>query len=170
MPALKLRESQDPASATKTKARNFFARFTRAAAGQTRRRSASRRWENSLNFISKLAVVIRPRLREFSVRDQFETSNSHETKAQTCATSGDWHMLEPYVDAARAAEFLSITRRRILELARVGRLPGHPADPGKRNTWLFRLSELANAVSGNQATIPTGSPLAPTRRKHGSGA
>jgi hypothetical protein len=58
-----------------------------------------------LNFKSKLAVVIRPKLREFSVRDHFEISNPHETKAQMCATSGDWHgSMEPFVDAARAAE------------------------------------------------------------------
>jgi hypothetical protein len=55
--------------------------------------------------------------------------------------------LEPFVDADRASEFLSLTRRRILELARSGKLPGHPVGDGTRRVWRFRLSELATAVS-----------------------
>jgi hypothetical protein len=55
--------------------------------------------------------------------------------------------LERFVDADRASEFLSLTRRRILELARSGKLPGHPVGDGRRRVWRFRLSELANAVS-----------------------
>ena len=54
---------------------------------------------------------------------------------------------EPFVDGDRAAEFLSLTRRRILELARAGKLPGHPIGDGARRTWRFRLSELAAAVT-----------------------
>lgn len=34
---------------------------------------------------------------------------------------------EPFVDATRAAEFLGIKPRRILEMARSGQLPGYPA-------------------------------------------
>jgi len=55
--------------------------------------------------------------------------------------------LERFVDADEAAKFLSLPRRRILELARAGRLPGHPIGNGARRVWRFRLSELANAVS-----------------------
>ena len=55
--------------------------------------------------------------------------------------------LERYVDADEAGKFLSLNRRRILELARAGRLPGHPIGDGARRVWRFRLSELAAAVS-----------------------
>ena len=54
---------------------------------------------------------------------------------------------EPFVDAIRAADFLSLKPRRVLELARSGELPGYPLGTGKRRVWRFRLSELALAVS-----------------------
>lgn len=53
---------------------------------------------------------------------------------------------ERFVDADEAAQFLSITRRRVLELARAGILPGHPIRLGARRVWRFRLSELAAAL------------------------
>jgi excisionase family DNA binding protein len=56
--------------------------------------------------------------------------------------------LERFVDADEAATFLAITRRRVLELTRAGKLPGHPIGEGTRRVWRFRLSELANALSG----------------------
>jgi hypothetical protein len=52
----------------------------------------------------------------------------------------------PFVDADGAAEFLGITHRRVLEIARDGEIPGHPMGRGKRRTWRFRLSELAEAL------------------------
>ena len=55
--------------------------------------------------------------------------------------------LERFVDADEAAKFLSLNRRRILELARAGKLPGHPIGEGARRVWRFRLSELAAAVT-----------------------
>jgi Helix-turn-helix domain len=55
---------------------------------------------------------------------------------------------EPFVDAVRAAAFLNLRTRRVLELARRGDLPGYPLGSGKRRVWRFRLSELAAAVSG----------------------
>jgi hypothetical protein len=54
--------------------------------------------------------------------------------------------LEPFVDAARAAEFLSLKPRRVLELARAGQLPAYPLGDGLRRVWRFRLSELATAL------------------------
>jgi Helix-turn-helix domain len=62
--------------------------------------------------------------------------------------------LEPFVDADEAARFLSLTRRRLLELARAGSLPGHPVGDGARRVWRFRLSELAAAVTRNVFTSP----------------
>ena len=58
--------------------------------------------------------------------------------------------LEPFVDAAQAADFLALTRRHILELARAGQLPAHPIGNGARRVWRFRLSELAGAIVATQ--------------------
>jgi Helix-turn-helix domain len=73
---------------------------------------------------------------------------------------------EPLVDAQRAAEFLSISRRHLLDLTRSGALPGHPIGNSARRMWRFRLSELADAVDKNVFTsqddpvirTPTGGP------------
>ena len=53
---------------------------------------------------------------------------------------------EPFVDAVRAGEFLSLRPRRVLELAREGAIPAYPLGDGGRSVWRFRLSELASAV------------------------
>jgi hypothetical protein len=58
----------------------------------------------------------------------------------------EWVEPEPFVDANRAAEFLFLTARRVLELARKGRIPAHPIGDGVRKVWRFRLSELAAAI------------------------
>jgi len=60
--------------------------------------------------------------------------------------------LEGFVDADEAGKFLSLTRRRILELARAGKLPGHLIGDGASRTWRFRLSEIAAAVSSTERT------------------
>lgn len=76
---------------------------------------------------------------------------------------------ERFVDAIKAAEFLSLRPRRILELARAQQIPAHPLGTGKRKQWRFRLSELAAAVGGAKTTIAGGSPLAPKgKRQHGA--
>lgn len=49
---------------------------------------------------------------------------------------------EPFVDAKRAADFLAMSRKTLLSLARKGYLPGHPVGQGVRRVWKFRLSEL----------------------------
>ena len=55
---------------------------------------------------------------------------------------------EPFVSADTAAQFLSITRRHLLELARKGLSGAYPLGTGtQRKTWVFRLSELAAAVA-----------------------
>ena len=66
----------------------------------------------------------------------------------------DPETLEGFVDADEAGKFLSLNRRRILELARAGKLPGHPLGNGTRRVWRFRLSELAAAVARNVFTSP----------------
>jgi excisionase family DNA binding protein len=50
---------------------------------------------------------------------------------------------EDFVDADRAAEFLSIHRETIIRWARNGTVPGHPLGAGRRRVWRFRFSELS---------------------------
>jgi Helix-turn-helix domain len=54
---------------------------------------------------------------------------------------------EHFVDADEAAKFLSLTRRCVLDLARAGKLPCYPIGDGARRTRLFRLSEIAGAIT-----------------------
>ena len=49
---------------------------------------------------------------------------------------------EPYIEAARAAAYLSMSRKTLLKKARSGRLPGHPIGDGRKKMWRFRISEL----------------------------
>ncbi len=65
--------------------------------------------------------------------------------------------LEPFVDAERAAEFLSVRPRWLLELARAGKVPAHPLGDGKRRVWRFRLSELAHSM-GNRMVASSSNP------------
>ena len=51
---------------------------------------------------------------------------------------------EDFVDADRAAEFLSIDRETVIRWARNGTMPGHPLGAGRRRVWRFRFSELSN--------------------------
>lgn len=53
---------------------------------------------------------------------------------------------EPFVDADEAGNFLQLQRRRVLQLARQGKLPAYPIGEGLRRMWRFRLSELATAM------------------------
>jgi|SRR5579864_1786994 len=81
-------------------------------------------------------------------------------------------VVEPFVAPEQAAEFLGMTRRRILEMARKGEIPGHPLGYGHRKTWRFRLSELAETIQTQKpafltvrrCTIADGSPRQPNRR------
>ena len=53
---------------------------------------------------------------------------------------------EQFVDSQRAAEFLAVPRRTLLNMARRGSIPAHPLGDGLRHIWRFRLSELASWV------------------------
>ena len=61
---------------------------------------------------------------------------------------------EPFVSAEKAAEFLSIKRRHLLALARKG-IRGAYALGHQRRTWVFRLSELAEAVANDRTPEST---------------
>jgi len=67
---------------------------------------------------------------------------------------------ERYVDAVVAAEFVGVSPRFLLDLARAGRIPGHPLGLGsKRKIWRFRLSELESSLcqGGANSSAPTDS-------------
>jgi hypothetical protein len=70
--------------------------------------------------------------------------------------------IEPFVDANKAPEFLVITRRRVLEMARAGQIPGHAIGVGKRKMWRFRLSELADAFVAKSTVAKSGSKVSST--------
>ena len=60
--------------------------------------------------------------------------------------------VEPYVSAEKAAEFVGINRRFLLELARMGIAGAYPLGTGQlRKRWVFRLSELCEAISRKPA-------------------
>jgi hypothetical protein len=46
------------------------------------------------------------------------------------------------VDAQVASAFLSITRKYLLKLSRLGLVPAHPLGIGSRKQWRYLLSEL----------------------------
>ena len=64
-------------------------------------------------------------------------------------TGQQGHLPEPFVDAEKAAAFLSLRPRRVLELARAGFIPAYPLGDGQRRVWRFRLSEVASAIAGS---------------------
>ena len=69
---------------------------------------------------------------------------------------------EPYIDAERAASFLAMPRRTLLDLARKGKLPGHPVGSGQRRMWKFRISELESWM---QAEVNSAQRLRPCSRR-----
>ncbi len=55
---------------------------------------------------------------------------------------------EPFVSAQTAADFLSISRRFLLSLARRGIAGSYPIGNGNcRRRWLFRITELEAAIT-----------------------
>ena len=58
----------------------------------------------------------------------------------------DTMQFESFVDAEQAGSFLRLQPRRVLQLARQGKIPAYPIGDGLRKVWRFRLSELATAM------------------------
>ena len=83
----------------------------------------------------------------------------------------DFGGLEPFVDAEVIGKFLGIEPRRVLELARAGQLPAHPIGRGKRRTWRFRVSEIAETMTApkppSAANIPVAVPGTKRRNRLG---
>ena len=64
---------------------------------------------------------------------------------------------EPFVSAESAAQFLSISRRHLLALARKGMAGAYALGTGtKRTVWVFRLSELAGSIASQNGLITKG--------------
>ena len=75
---------------------------------------------------------------------------------------------ERFVDAAVAATFLSITRKYLLKLSRLGLIPAHPFGVGSRKQWRYRISELEKWGLSQSTVRPDndgGSPRAAKRGK-----
>ncbi len=62
--------------------------------------------------------------------------------------------LERFVSAEVAADFLGLTPRYVLELARDGDLPAYPLGRGARHIWRFRLTDLAVAMERTRTNGP----------------
>ena len=78
--------------------------------------------------------------------EKANTLSSPYSRVTVDSTPDDRGKPEPYVDADMAAAFLSLRRRRVLELARRDLIPAHPLGEGCRKVWRFRLSELDAAM------------------------
>ena len=71
--------------------------------------------------------------------------------------------LEHFVDGDKAASFLGITRRTLLQKVRDGKIPGHALDPSaEKKDWRFLLSEL-HAYMVSCETRPPGARKPPRR-------
>ena len=60
---------------------------------------------------------------------------------------------EHFVDADVAAAFLSLSRKHVLKLARLRKIPSYPITFGSRAVWRFRISELENWMLGRSIEI-----------------
>jgi len=49
---------------------------------------------------------------------------------------------EPYVSVEKAAEYLDIAPKTLLEKARKGEVPAYPWGNGMRKMWRFKISQL----------------------------
>ena len=63
------------------------------------------------------------------------------------------HREEHFVDAGAAAAFLSLSRKHLLKLARLCKIPAYPITFGSRAVWRFRISELENWMLGRSIGI-----------------
>jgi hypothetical protein len=78
---------------------------------------------------------------------QRDPTTLFEGSPETRSASGDENTPpEPFVDAEKAGDFLQLQPRRVLQLARQGKLPAYSIGAGPRKIWRFRLSELATAM------------------------
>ena len=69
-------------------------------------------------------------------------------------------LIEPFVNAERVAEFLSMPRREVLKLTRDGKITSYPLSGNIRKTFKYRLSEVERDLSSfrKPSRIVTSSP------------
>ena len=60
---------------------------------------------------------------------------------------------EYFVDATLAAKFLSISRKYLLKLSRLGHVPAHPVGIGSRKQWRYRISEVEKWVLSQNTVV-----------------
>ncbi len=74
---------------------------------------------------------------------------------------------EPFISADKAADFIGISRRFLLALARRGIAGAYPLGTGTgcRNTWVFLLSELSAAIKSKNTDPHNGKSV----RSHAGG-
>ena len=65
-------------------------------------------------------------------------------RASTTQRFAEIEILEPFVEANAAAQFLRYSSRTVKQMARDGRIPAHPFGTGPRKRWYFLISELAD--------------------------
>ena len=76
-------------------------------------------------------------------------------ETHSAVTMEESMQFEPYVDANMVAQFLAITRRQVLELARAGKIPAHPLLGSRRKVWRFKLSEVDAAFAAYPRQPPS---------------
>jgi hypothetical protein len=92
-----------------------------------------------------------------SVKRQLRSTSEHDIgrAGGTDSIDNDSSVMpapeEHFVDADAAARFLSLSRKHVLKLARLRRIPAYPITFGTRSVWRFRISELENWIIGQSA-------------------
>ncbi|MBZ5493549.1 MAG: helix-turn-helix domain-containing protein [Acidobacteriia bacterium] len=76
------------------------------------------------------------------------TEKLSNTPAQALVANSSEAPAENPVGPEQAAEFLRVSRSTVLALARKGVIPAHPVTNGRRNRWLFFISELSAHIRG----------------------
>jgi Helix-turn-helix domain len=69
--------------------------------------------------------------------------NTRKPAGSILQDPAQFDILEPFVGANAAAEFLHYSSRSVKQMAREGRIPAHPFGAGPRKRWYFLISELA---------------------------
>lgn len=65
---------------------------------------------------------------------------------------------EAFSSAEDTAKFLCITRRHLLVMARRGMRGAYGLGNGKRKVWVFRLSEVSQAITGSGGSMASAVP------------
>ncbi len=62
--------------------------------------------------------------------------------------NGGAQHFEPYVSVDKAAAYLDVAPKTLLEKARKGEVPAYPWGNGMRKTWRFKISQLDEWMKG----------------------